>query len=587
MHPGMKKWLLAVLALAVLFGASALSPIVNARRQSEGLLAAPIEQSAQPSMMYAPLMAFGRAWLVDFLWLRATKLKEERRYFDAYQLSRMICELQPRFASVWAFQAWNMAYNISVTLKTPEERWRWVKNGIELLRDKAIPLNPHNTQLYKDLAWTFFHKVGDFTDEMHYYYKVQLALLVEDILGDPPDGFVGRGVVHGDFYRNYDFQALADAPRSWEAVAAQPGVADLSARLSAFGHDPRTPGIYLGLLAALRDGKATVPTAAPGDEENRLHALKTLMADPATEAPRKAIERYWRAHRLRTELRLDPERIIELQNAFGVTFDFRLAEAHALYWANLGVEMGADKRVALDVNKLNTNRIEFFALKKMFDRGRMAMSVAARRAGVGPEMNPDIRFGEILFETYIRDAAQYKKNPDGKPVDDDFFAGFVGFVRQLVERYAERGEWKKAQEKFDFLVKYYNDPVYAGGLEDFVTRQFLGTVAANDFPGSARRVGALTHKGLILLSYGEDEEAARYFARARQVYDRYQKACVSERMKFPFTMEEFIRDQAHVVGMQVDRQMYELVCQKLNIEPLPDPSTMPAPPEQAPMSIQG
>src|SRR2546426_7953234 len=37
---------------------------------------------------------------------------------------------------VWRYQAWNMAFNISVKFRDPADRWRWVSRGIELLRDE-------------------------------------------------------------------------------------------------------------------------------------------------------------------------------------------------------------------------------------------------------------------------------------------------------------------------------------------------------------------------------------------------------------------------------------------------------------------
>jgi len=167
MRPATRKWLFALLGVAMVAIASTRIAPLNEARQKNNLVLPPLPETVQPSMLLTPLLAVGRAPLVDYLWMRATKLKEEGRFFDAYQLSETICQLQPKFASVWAFQAWNMSYNISVTLSTPEERWRWVRNGYELLRDQGIPLNPNNTQLYRELAWILFHKVGDYMDEMH------------------------------------------------------------------------------------------------------------------------------------------------------------------------------------------------------------------------------------------------------------------------------------------------------------------------------------------------------------------------------------------------------------------------------------
>ena len=356
MRPSTRKWLLFLMSLAALFGASTRLASINAQREEHHLVLPPLPEHMGASLFYSPLLALGRAPLVDILWLRATKLKEEGRFFDALQLSQRICELQPKFASVWVFQAWNMAYNISVTLKSPEERWRWVRNGYELLRDKGIPLNPNNTELYRELAWILFHKVGDFMDDWHWYYKLQFALEMEDILGQPPPGFVRAGIARGDFYRDYDYQSLADAPRRYDQLLTEAGIKTLADGLEEFGFDTSEPGIYVGLLASVRSGEIRVPNTPEHEQENRKQALLKFVNDPDLADARVSMEKFWRAYRLRNRVKLDPKRIVELQEALGVTLDFRLAETHALYWANLGLEMGTDKRAALDIQRLNTDR---------------------------------------------------------------------------------------------------------------------------------------------------------------------------------------------------------------------------------------
>jgi hypothetical protein len=129
-----------------------------------------------------------RAPFVGALWIRAEALKEDGQFHEAKQLADMICSLQPRFAGAWAFNAWNMAYNISVATHTKEERWHWVSNGLRLLRDRGIQANPDSLNLYRELAWMFFHKLGGYTDEMHYYYKRRWAAEMQRLLAPPAYG---------------------------------------------------------------------------------------------------------------------------------------------------------------------------------------------------------------------------------------------------------------------------------------------------------------------------------------------------------------------------------------------------------------
>ncbi|GJQ26434.1 MAG: hypothetical protein HBSAPP02_14660 [Phycisphaerae bacterium] len=542
---------------------------LNAQRAMHQLSQPPVPREVQPSLLLTPLLALGRAVIVDYLWLRATKLKEEGRTFDAYQLARRICELQPKFAAVWAFQGWNMAYNISVTLKTPEERWRWVKNGYELIRDKGIPLNPNSTQLYRELSWILFHKVGDFMDEMHSYYKLQFALQMEDILGPPPDGWVKPGRVEGDYYRDYPYDALAVMPVRFEELLKGAVVRRLVDALRGFDFDVSRPGVYLSLLGNLKTGEFQVANAAPGEQEDRKVALKKLMEDPELADARTALERYWRAWRLRNEVKLDPVRIVAMQKGFELTLDFRLPEAHALYWANMGMEKGADPKTRLDIHRLNTNRIEFFCLQKMFHRGRLTMSRQAK-LGEPPLMSPDVRVIPALMRAFLEDSKEYLKTErQQSPVSENFKSTFVNFMRTAILRLHEQNQNAKARELFDYLAKTFPDPMYERGLDGFLEAQFKFDREINDYPKALARVEALIARGLLEYAYDEDESALRYLNRAREVYDGYHKSIVSGRQKFSQTFPQMVQRIAHEYGGRMYRATYENICAKLGIPPLP------------------
>src|SRR5690606_2143825 len=75
---------------------------------------------------------------------------------------------------------------ISVATSTTEERWQWVKAGIELLREEGIPKNPNDVQLHRELAWIFNHKIQGFMDDANRYYKKELAREWHMLLGEPP-----------------------------------------------------------------------------------------------------------------------------------------------------------------------------------------------------------------------------------------------------------------------------------------------------------------------------------------------------------------------------------------------------------------
>ncbi|MCZ6683725.1 MAG: hypothetical protein O7B26_11140 [Planctomycetota bacterium] len=568
MRPTTRRWLFMLSAILIIgLAASRVAPL-NAKRTECRLNAAPLPESAKPSMMLRPLLALGRAPLVDFLWLRATKLKDEGRYFDADQLSRLICDLQPRFASVWAFQAWNMAYNISVTLGAAEDRWRWVSNGIDLLRDKGIPLNPNNLQLYRELGWIFFHKVADFTDEHHWYYKWQLARQVEEILGSPPPDYVGPGRSRGEFYRNYDYKPLAEAPNKFESLLQNPETAAFVKRFERFGFKVEESGVYLGIVEQITDETIRIPNGTPETEAELRHELVKMMTDPATAPIRAELEYFWRANWLRRDLKIDPAWLLELSESYGVIFDLRLGETHALYWTSKGLELGHKKSTRIDIHQLNTTRIGYFCLKNMSERGRLTL-VPEVEQGMRPFLIPDLRFGEVLFDHYLAETKRIWEDTKGKvEVNINVFGGFVGFTRTLILRYAERNEMKKAREKFEFLRENFPDPMYDGGFERFLVLQFPEDRTFDDYRGTMNRLNGLIGRGLVPLAYDEDDLATPWLNRARGVYDRYHENLVAEREGLP-KFEVILEGRVHEEGGRMNRSAYERMCRKLGIEPLP------------------
>lgn len=546
MRPGVRALLFFMAFVGLLTGAGAWVGPLNAARVQNQLVAAEIPDSAQPGMMLGPLMAVGRALVVDYLWMRATKLKEDGRYFDAYQLAETICRLQPRFPSVWAFNAWNMAYNISVTLRTPEERWRWVKNGFEMLRDQGIRHNPRCVQMYRELAWIFFHKVGDYVDEMHMYYKLQFALMMEDVLGPGP---------------THDWQAFAAAPRTWEELVSDPKIASVARTFDAIGEDASRPGVYLGLL----------------NREKPSRDLQALLADPASADARQRIEIFWRCKRLREELKLDPQRIIDLCDAYG-PIDFRLAEAHALYWATLGTEIGSDRRVALDIDRLNTDRVELFCLQNFFRRGRLIMSPQAKQ-GEYPMLLPDIRFADKLRQALLSISKKYPQRPGEGPVSSNFQTLLTNFMREACLKYNEAGDLKKSREYFDWLVENYPVDDYKNGYEAFITREWITGQEFVQLRDALWRIQTVIARGVLLIGYGEDEQGAASISFARKLYAEYVRSQNNKR-SLPPPFETLYEMIVHQVGERMRPETYERVLKKTGFKrPATPPSaaSQPAP----------
>lgn len=180
---------LIVAALGLLWFASARNVPLLHMREAHGLTSAAPLDNAPPLVAFTTIALGGfRGLLADVLWLRASHLQARGRYFEIVQLADWITKLEPRCTEIWAFHAWNMAYNISVTMSEEEDRWRWVENGIRLLRDEALLYNPGDPGIYFELGWIFQNKIGGITDATQEYYKMRWIVEMTRLLGGPrPD----------------------------------------------------------------------------------------------------------------------------------------------------------------------------------------------------------------------------------------------------------------------------------------------------------------------------------------------------------------------------------------------------------------
>jgi len=172
MNPRLKKSLLLLLAATLLVGVFFLQQSLNVDRDRYALTRVQPLEDAPPVLAFTTVALGGfRGLISNALWIRANDLQDNDKFFEMSQLADWITKLEPHFVQVWLVQSWNMAYNISVKFTDFADRWRWVKRGIELLRDDGLRYNPNETLIYRELAWFFQHKMGANLDDANIYYK--------------------------------------------------------------------------------------------------------------------------------------------------------------------------------------------------------------------------------------------------------------------------------------------------------------------------------------------------------------------------------------------------------------------------------
>lgn len=131
-----------------------------------------------------------RGVAASWLWQKADEYKNTKNFSQLEDTVESIILLQPHFKSVWEFQAWNLAYNVSAECDAVEDRYRWVKRGAKFLirgteRNRKVP------ELQFATGEFFGSKLG-LADEKDVFRKFFLSDPDTDIWGGGPDTDINR-----------------------------------------------------------------------------------------------------------------------------------------------------------------------------------------------------------------------------------------------------------------------------------------------------------------------------------------------------------------------------------------------------------
>jgi hypothetical protein len=426
-----KKILLLLLAGVLLFGSGQMQKVLNRDRERLGLTRMDALDDAPPVLAFTTVALGGfRGLISNFLWIRANDLQQDDKFFEAAQLATWITDLEPHFTQVWLFQAWNMAYNISVKFKDFPDRWRWVEHGIELLRDDGLRYNPNDVLIHRELAWFFQHKMGQNLDDANVYYKQQWA--------DEMAPFFGAN--------GTNFSDLIN-PQTAEA------------RTNAF---------------VLRD-----------------------------------------------KYKIDPVFAQKVDAQYG-PFDWRLPEAHAIYWGALGLDAAKKNPDKVKADDLITlRRIIYQSMLQAFHHGRIIDDPFNKTYALEPNLDLVPKVDEA-YEILMQED---EKNRDHiATAHRNFLKDAVYFLYEN-NRVAEAAKWYKMLGE-----KYPNKLILDGDTNSFPKNFTLDEYAVarvqSEIGDTSQERTTSVVEGLIAQSYyalalGQDDRAAGFQNLAKKVYQHY------------------------------------------------------------------
>jgi hypothetical protein len=448
-----KTFFLVLLVGVLLFGVSRVQISLNRDRDRLGLTRVELLKNAPPVLAFTTVALGGfRGLISNVLWIRVTKLQDEDKFFEAVQLSDWITKLEPRFASVWAHLAWNLAYNISVKFKDFPDRWNWVQQGIRLLRDEGLKYNPGEPLIYRELAWFFQHKLGANLDDANMYYKQHWAEEMTAVFG-------ASGT---------DYRALIN-PQTTEA--------------------------------------------------------KT------------------RAQQLRDKYKMDPQFVQKVDEQYG-PLDWRLPEAHAIYWAALGLQKAGENLNKVDPKDLTQlRRLIYQCMQLSFYRGRLISNPRifdfGPNLGIFPKVN-------AAFEEMITEEPDPGQKTGFKKAQRNVIKDAV-YYYYMQNRVADAARWYRV------LAEQFPDSNLLEGdmtslprrltLDEYVVARWQGEVTETSRDKTKASLEGLLVNAYENLLLGEEDQATGFQLLAQKIWEFYQNktAAAADRIGLP-SLNEIRKD---------------------------------------------
>ncbi len=439
MNGRVKKIVLLLLAAALLFAAGRTERALNHDRDTLGLTRTAVLENAPPALVFTTVALGGfRGLISNFLWIRANDLQQDDKFFEAAQLADWITKLEPTFTQVWLFQAWNMAYNISVKFKENapgkyDDRWHWVERGIELLRDDGLRYNPNSILIYRELGWFFQHKIGQNLDDANMYYKLQWKNEMQDFFG--PNGTNFNALLH-----------------------------------------PQT-----------------------AEEVHRLQVFTN-------------------------QFKLDPVFVKMVDDHYG-PLDWRLPEAHAIYWGAKALEEAAKQPDKVKTDDLITvRRIIYQSLLQSFQHGRIIISPFNKKnQSLGPNLDLVPRVNDAYLQFYAEEEDPSQRN--------SIVNAHRNFLRDAIYFLYEADRMSEAQKWFNYLGEKYPDKYIIENQPDSLPKnltldQYAVAVVQIDIGETSQdrvsaAVAGLLTRAYYALAIGEEDRYENLLRLAERVHERY------------------------------------------------------------------
>ncbi|MDD7985975.1 hypothetical protein PQO01_13575 [Lentisphaera marina] len=537
---------LLIMAFALFMAHISISRLSDLRQEHK-LNDEVILKDAPPEIVFTTV-ALGsfRGLMANWLWIRNIKNQEELRFHESYQIAKLITVLQPRYTTAVNHLAWNMAYNISVTVEDPAERWHWVQRGISLIRDEAMQYNNNDPELYHELGWLFSHKIDKNLDDANRYYKIQWAIEMQRIYGKKPDWQAMNSIYINPLILG-DKLEKAGVQQATRYLLNQ----DLAKLLADIANDQELPPQLAKVLTEeqveILVQYAKTTKQAPLEFATLQLALKdiTLFKDHFMKLNENLsdwskVEAFYRRsgklpkafaetfnhlqpktrsitldlittflRRRWSELhyRIIPEIALEVEKEISPDLDWHLPQAHAIYWAWRGKQSGHTEL------SVKCERMIVQSLYSAFQGGKLLEYRDGDKLSI--DWTNNLKLADVVRRLNLEAIEKTRSS--------SFKSGYGNFLKEAILALYMRGDKKKSTEYLKELVEFQNIK-NAPDIDSFVSKMFLELYESSDENEVLYGIHNLLQRSMTLLLYGPEfeESSTQFLNMAKTLHENYQ-----------------------------------------------------------------
>lgn len=212
-----------------------------------------------------------------------------------------------------------------------------------------------------------------------------------------------------------------------------------------------------------------------------------------------------RADMLRTRYKMEPSIMKEVDTQYG-PLEWRLPEAHAIYWASVGLQRSHKKDLIM------LRRVIYQSMHQAVLQGRLFVYSSNAPAMFGPNLDIAARANEA-YEQMIRDDLEAR---------DAIKLAHKNFLKETVYLCYAHNRLADANRYLDLIRQNYPEAIPAGiSVDRYSLEMLAANITTLSHSQTKTIIEGLLRQSLIARALGDDDNADGLYGMARQLRKLY------------------------------------------------------------------